>query len=109
MAASPRVHVVECVPQNGCLQCLCPQVSSRYLLSVQEALEDQQLSLTQAPFRLLPLPWVLEHVRFCVHPLGVKSVSHILLGLSEVSPTGLQGKSVLQSFLPSQGPLGWGA
>ena len=89
MAASTSVHVVECVPQNGCLQYLCSQVSSSYLLSVQEALEDQQLSLTQALFRLLLLPWVLEHVRFCVHPLGVESVSHSLLGLSEVSPTGL--------------------
>ena len=28
----------------------------------------------QAPIRLLLLPWVLVHVRFCVHPLIVKSL-----------------------------------
>lgn len=78
-------------------------------LPLQEALEDQQVGVTQAPFRLLLLPWVLEHVRLSVHPLGVESVSHSLLGLSEVSPTGLQGKRILQSFVPSQGPLGRGA
>ena len=72
MAASTSVHVVECVPQKGCLQCLCSQVSSSYLLSVQEALEDQQLSLTQALFRLLLLPLVPEHVRFSKHPLRVE-------------------------------------
>lgn len=40
------------------------------LLSLQKALQDQQVGLTQAFFRLLPLCWVLEHVRFCSCPLG---------------------------------------
>ena len=75
-------------------------MSSNYLLSVQEALEDQQWSLTQAPFRLLLLPWVLEHVRLSVHPLGVESVSHSLLGLSEVSPTGLKAKEFCSLLFP---------
>jgi len=30
------------------------------------------MSLTQTPFKLLLLPWVSEHERFCVHPLRVE-------------------------------------
>lgn len=31
-----------------------------------EALQDQQVSLTYAPFKLLLLPWAPEYVRLCV-------------------------------------------
>ena len=51
-----------------------PRVSSSCLLALWEAFQDQQVGLIQAPFKLLLLPWVLEHVRFCVHPLRVESL-----------------------------------
>ena len=44
------------------------------LLALREALQDQQVGLTQAPFKLLPLRGDLEHVRFCVRPLRAESV-----------------------------------
>ena len=62
------------------------RVSSYCLMPVQEILQDQQVGVTQAPFKLLLL-WVLEHVRFCVHSLRLESISHSLLGLPKVSST----------------------
>ena len=49
-----------------------PIVISSCLPPLQEALQDEQVGLTQAPSKLLLLPWVLERVRFCVCPLGVE-------------------------------------
>ena len=51
------------------------------LLLLQEALQDQQMGLTQASFKLLPLHWDSEHVRFCVCPLRVESLLPITLWL----------------------------
>ena len=51
-----------------------PRVSSHCLLSLWKSLQDQQVGLTQDPFKLLLLPWVLEHVRFCVCPLRIESL-----------------------------------
>ena len=45
-----------------------PRVSSSRLLPLWETLQDQQVGLTQASFKLLLLPWIPEHVRFCAHP-----------------------------------------
>ena len=39
-------------------------------------------SLTQARFKLLRLPWVPEHVKFCVHPLKLESLFPAALWLS---------------------------
>lgn len=58
------VLVVEQAPQIGCLQ--------RVLLPL--VLQDQPRVLTQSPFRLLPLSWVLGHVRLCVYSLRVVSL-----------------------------------
>ena len=52
-----------------------PRVTSSCLLPLWETLQDQQVGLTQAPFKLLLQPWVLECVRFCVHPLRMESLS----------------------------------
>ena len=41
-----------------------PRGCPSYLLSLWEALQDQQVGLTQTPFKLLPLPWDSECVRF---------------------------------------------
>ena len=39
-----------------------------------EALQDEQVGLTQAIFKLLLLTWVLDCVGCCVHPLGMESL-----------------------------------
>ena len=51
-----------------------PKGSSRGLLPLQEALQRQQVGLTQAPFKQLPLSWNSEHVRFSQCPLGAESL-----------------------------------
>ena len=56
--------------------------STSCLLPFWEALLDQQVRLTQAPFKLLPLLWDSEHVRFCMHPLRAESLFPIALWLS---------------------------
>lgn len=61
-------------PPNGCCQRLWPCVSFSCLLPLQEAVQDQQVSLAQAPFNLLLLPWVSDSVRCSVHPLRVESL-----------------------------------
>ena len=79
--------MVDQAPKHECYQCPCPQVSSSLLLPRQEALQDQQVGLTYAPFKLLLLPYILEHVRYMYALLrsGV-SISHSLLALTKVSP-----------------------
>ena len=61
----------------GCCQCLCPQCELQLLLPLQEALQDQQVGLTQASFKLLLLPQVLLCVRFCTSFLRVKGPQYI--------------------------------
>lgn len=60
----------------------------------------------QAPFILLHLPGVLEHVKFCVSLLRVESISPDSLGLPKVSTIGLQSRC-LGTCLSSAGFLGW--
>ena len=95
--ASTSVHVIEQASQNSCcLYHFC-------LLPLQEAFQDQQVDLTQAPFKLLLLPWVLECVRFCVCPLRVKSlISHSPLALLKISPTDLQSQMFWVFIFPVQ-------
>ena len=78
-------HVVEAALQNGCFQSLCPQSESSFLLPLWEALQDQQLPLVQAPFKLLLQTWVLEHVRCCISRLRAVSISYGPLALRKVS------------------------
>ena len=66
--ASVSVHLGERVSNHGCHQCLVSKTSCSCLLPLPEALQDQQLCLTQAPFKLLLLPQVTDYVRFlCAH------------------------------------------
>ena len=60
-----------------------PRVSTSCLLPLQETLQDQQVGLTQGHFKLLPPPWVLECVGFCVCSLRVKSLLCTALWLSQ--------------------------
>ena len=55
-----------------------PRMNFSCLLPLQETLQDQQVGLTQAPFKLL-LPCILEYVRFYVNPLRVESLFPIVL------------------------------
>ena len=84
--ASTSVHMVEGAPGNGCCQSVSPGWAP-----VASCLFER-LSTIQAPFKLLLLPWVLELVRFYVHSLRMKSVSHSPLGQMNISPTGLQSQ-----------------
>ena len=78
------------------------------LLLLQEALQDQQMGMTQAPFKLLPLPWVLEHVilhAFCHSGI---SLFNSLLALIYTHPH-WPSKSAIQGAYLCVGPLSWGA
>ena len=83
MSAASTVLICLNVPQHVCLQCLCPQgelqlgVPCTSTLPLQDT--HQQVGLAQAPVRLLLLPWVLVHVRFCVCHLKVKSLFLLVL------------------------------
>ena len=44
-------------------------VSASCFVPPQEIFQEWQVGLTQAPSKLLCLPWVQEQVRFCVFPL----------------------------------------
>ena len=74
MLARTSVQMVEQTLRRSCHQCLCLQGEFQLLLLLWEALQDQQVCLTQDPFKLFLLPCLPEHVRFCVHPLVVKSL-----------------------------------
>lgn len=56
---------------SGCPRVYISRVISTCLLPFWEVLQDQQVGLTQALFKLLLLPWFPECVRFGVHPLKV--------------------------------------
>ena len=70
-----------------------PNGNQLCFLSLCEALQDQQMNLTQAPFKLLPLYWNSEHVKLCMSPLRVESLFPIALWLSHyTSPADLQSQ-----------------
>ena len=54
--ASSRVLVVEWAPEMDGIRVYVPRKYRRLLLLFQEALQDQQMGLTQAPFKFSPLP-----------------------------------------------------
>ena len=67
------VSMVEQDNKSGCHQLLNHQESPSCLLPFQEALQDQPVGLTHAPFKLLLLCRDSECVRFCVQPLRAES------------------------------------
>ena len=80
------------------------RVSSSFLLHLQDTLQDQQVGLTQAPFKLLPLP--------CTTFKSDISIFHSLLGLLKVSLTGLQSQMFwanLPAMDPGAGSSEWGS
>lgn len=79
-----------------------------------EAFQDQQVSLTQVPFRLLPLHWDSECVRCCVGPLRVESLFPIAFWLSYTKAQlafKARNSEVSSSWcgIPGMGSLMWGS
>ena len=58
------------------------RVSFSCLLTLKATLQDKADVFYTGFFRLLLLSWVLEHVTFCVHILGVESPYTLALWLS---------------------------
>ena len=82
--ASTSVPMVEVALWMAATNAYVPRVSCSCLLLLREILQDQQVGLTQAPIKLLLLPWVLECVKFCGCPLRVKSLSPKSYGTPEI-------------------------
>ena len=57
---------------------------------------------------LVPQPWGLEHVRFCVHPVRVESLPQSS-GTPKSKPCWPSKPNVLWARLTGAGPQGWGA
>ena len=85
-----------------------PRVSFNCLPVICLVLQDKQVSLTLASFKLLFIFWVLEHVRFlCALFLRVEPLFFTLWFLN-ISPAGLQSKYSGGSN-SQYGPSSWGA
>ena len=98
--ASASIHVVEQVPKMAVASVYVPRVSCSCLLSLQKILLDQQVILTQASIKLRLLPWVLEHERFFMYPLRVKSLFPPDLWDSQKSPHWPSKPYALEAHLP---------
>ena len=80
--ASTSVLVVKQAPHNDCCQCLCPQGGSQ-LPPVSPGGSPRSASGSDPGSFQIPASVLgLEPVRFCVHPLRVKSLFPIALQLS---------------------------
>ena len=64
-----------------------PRVSfSCLLLPLHDAFQDQQLGLSQTPFKLLLLLWIMENAKFYMQPLRMESWSSCC-GTAETNST----------------------
>ena len=61
--------MVDKLPKMDSSSVYVPMGSFNCLLPLWKALLEHQEGLTQAPFKLLPLCWGTDHVRFCMTPL----------------------------------------
>ena len=68
------------LPKVAATSICVPRVSLSRLLPLLEALQNQHMCLIQVPFKLLPLHWGSEHVRFWACPVRVKPDFPHLLG-----------------------------
>ena len=108
--ASTSVLIVEWAPQNNFGQCLYTQDKLQFPLVSPEAVQEQQVGLSQSSFKLLLLSWVPGHVRFLCTPFksGV-SISNSLLTLPKISPIGVQSQVFLGVHLSGTKFPVWGA
>ena len=89
--SSISVFIVNELPEMTTTSIFALKRSPSCFLPLQKALQDQQMGLTQAAFKLLPLHWDLECVRFCMCPLRVASLFPTTLWLSHTqAPLALQ-------------------
>lgn len=77
------------------------RVSPSCLLPLQKSLQDQQVGLIQAPFKLLLLLWVLVYVRLCVCPLRIEYYLHIVFWFSKMQAHWPLKLYILGNNLPS--------
>ena len=61
------------LPKMAAASVSTPRENPSLLLPLWETLQDEQVGLTQAPFKLLLLCWDSEYMRFCTCPLRVES------------------------------------
>ena len=92
------------LPKRAAAHVCVPRVNSSCLLLLWETLQDQQLGLTQATFKLLLLPWVPEHVRFCVCPIEVQSLFPKALWVLESKSHWASKPNILAALFPAQDP-----
>ena len=81
--ACTSVHAVAGAPRSGCCRSLCPQG---------KALQDQQLGLTQAPFKFMFLRSPGAYEILCASFKSEVSIFHRPLGLPKVNPAGLHSQ-----------------
>ena len=79
-------------PKSAVSSICIPRQNPNLLLPLQEVFQVQQVGLTQAPFKLLPLQRDPESVRAGVCPLRAESVSYCPPGLPYASPESLQSR-----------------
>ena len=78
-----------------------------YLLPIQEALQDQQVGLTETPNKLLPLHSVFGVCEILHEPF--KSRVSVSFSSPECKPGWLTKADNLGVHLQGASPLGWGA
>ena len=66
------------------------------------------MGLTQVPFKLLLLPWILESVELCEPFKNEVSISPQSSDSPKSKPPWLSNSNVLEAHLPCIGALGWG-
>ena len=67
--AGASVLLIEQAPQNGCYQCLCLWRECQWLFAfLRGFFKISKWVMTQASFKLLPLCWDSDHVRFYMCP-----------------------------------------
>ena len=79
-----------------------PKRSPSCLLLLWEVLQDQQVGLTQATFKWLPIGWVSKPVRFCV--CALKSEMSVCCSSLALLNARCSKQDVLGDPLPGAGP-----
>lgn len=64
--------------------------------SFYKTLQDQQVGLTQAPFKLLPLRWDLEQMSFCICPLRMETRFPTASSSPKHNPTSFQSQKLFE-------------
>ena len=104
-SSSSSTSTVQWDHTNGCCLHLSPKRSPSYLLSLWEALQDQQVGLTQHLSNCWPCTWDSAYEMLCVpfkkHRLGFLNPS----GSLECTAHWFLKPNVLGLYFPTTGPL----